>query len=98
LLQGLASMGPRHLPFCVTLTDKQVLETANRNLGSIKPEQEQQLQLLFERAVALDLISQRELALSVLHRQGCLVLDCPPEDLTNNIVNKYLQIKLRNSL
>ncbi len=98
LLQGLSSMSPRHLPFCVTLTDKQILQTANRQLSSVKPEQDKQLQLLFERAVATDLISQRELALSVLQRQGCLVLDCPPEDLTNNIVNKYLQIKMRNTL
>ena len=98
LLQGLSSMSPRHLPFCVTLTDKQVLQTANRKLTSIKPEQDKQLHLLFERAVATDLIAQRELALSVLQRQGCLVLDCPPEDLTSNVVNKYVQIKMRNSL
>ncbi|HEY9758589.1 MAG TPA: DUF58 domain-containing protein [Oculatellaceae cyanobacterium] len=98
LLQGLSSMSPRHLPFCVTLTDKQIAAKANSKLSSIEPEREGQLHMLFERAVALELLNQRELALSVLQRQGCLVLDCPPEELTTNLVNKYLQVKARNKL
>jgi uncharacterized protein (DUF58 family) len=98
LLQGLSSMSPRHLPFCVTLTDKEIAVKAKSKLNAAEPDKESQLHMLFERAVALDLLNQRELALSVLQRQGCLVLDCPPEELTTNLVDRYLQIKARNTL
>jgi uncharacterized protein (DUF58 family) len=99
LLQGLSSLSPRHLPFCVTLKDKQVTEMANRELTAlVDDDRQKKLDMVFERAVAIDLLDQRELALSVLQRQGCLILDCAPEDLSNKVVNKYLDIKMRNSL
>jgi uncharacterized protein (DUF58 family) len=99
LLQGLANLSPRHLPFCVTLKDKQVTEVANRELTNVDDEDRQKkLDTVFERAVAIDLLEQRELALSVLQRQGCLILDCAPEELSNKVVNKYLEIKMRNTL
>ena len=99
LLQGLSSLSPRHLPFCVTLKDKQVTETANKELTNmLDDDRQKKLDMVFERAVAIDLLEQRELALSVLQRQGCLVIDCAPEDLSNKVVNKYLDIKMRNSL
>jgi uncharacterized protein (DUF58 family) len=98
LLQGLSNLSPRHLPFCVTLKDKQVIETTKKELTAFDDNREKKLASVFERAVAIDLLEQRELALSVLQRQGCLILDCAPEDLSNRLVNKYLEIKMRNSL
>ncbi len=90
LLSGLANLSPRHLPFCVTLRDREVdriSETAsNTVLGIMK------------RAVASDLISQRELAFSHLVRRGCLLLDCPPQELSSKLVDKYLEIKARGIL
>lgn len=91
LLTGLASLTPRHLPFCVTLVDRQIEQVANtRNL--LRDE------MIYKRAVATDLIAQRELAFSQLVRRGCLVLDCPPQELSEKLVNRYLDIKQRGQL
>lgn len=91
LLAGLASLSPRHLPFCVTLRDRQIEQVAmTQNLL--------EEDLIYRRAVATDLIAQRELAFSHLVRRGCLVLDCPPQDLSEKLVNRYLEIKQRGQL
>lgn len=91
LLTGLSSLAPRHLPFCVTLRDRQIEQVAmTKNLIEDS--------LIFKRAVATDLITQRELAFSHLVRRGCLVLDCPPQELSEKLVNRYLEIKQRGQL
>ena len=91
LLTGMASLNPRHLPFCVTLRDRQVEQIAHStNIGDIDD--------IYKRGVATDLIAQRELAFSHLLRRGCLVLDSPPQDLSNKLVDRYLEIKARGRL
>ncbi len=90
LLSGLANLAPRHLPFCVTLKDRQ--------MDSIASEHKISTEQIYRRAVATDLISQRELALSVLTRRGCMVLDCPPQELSDKLIDKYLEIKARGRL
>lgn len=90
LLAGLASLSPKHLPFCVTLKDRQVDQVAaDRSLA---------LDNIYRRAVATDLQAQRELALSVLQRRGCLVLDSPPQELSTQLVDRYLAIKAQGRL
>ena len=91
LLSGLAGLSPRHLPFCVTLRDRQVDSIASDNKLITTDK-------VFRRAIATDLIAQRELAFSHLARRGCLVLDCPPADLSNKLVDRYLEIKARGLL
>lgn len=90
LLSGLASLSPRHLPFCVTLRDREVDQIAENK--------SEDLAGIMKRAVASDLIAQRELAFSHLVRRGCLLLDCPPNDLSSKLVDKYLEIKARSLL
>ncbi|MDP3509399.1 MAG: DUF58 domain-containing protein [Candidatus Melainabacteria bacterium] len=104
LLSGLASLAPRHLPFCVTLKDRQVVELANSNAEALKAKARETkkkndtVEAIYKKAIAIDLLSQRELALSVLTRRGCLVLDCPPQDLSDKLVEKYLEVKSRARL
>lgn len=104
LLSGLANLAPRHLPFCVTLKDRQVVDLANRNAEALKAKARETkkkidtVEAIYKKAIAIDLLSQRELALSVLTRRGCLVLDCPPQDLSDKLVEKYLEIKSRARL
>lgn len=101
LLSGLASLAPRHLPFCVTLKDRQIAQYAGRELALIGQEKKQSHELqeaIYQKAVAIDLGSQRELALSVLTRRGCLVLDAPPQELSDRLVDKYLEVKSRGRL
>jgi len=100
LLAGLASLSGRHLPFCVTLKDRQVLALANSTVEfeNKKAVLEVDMDAAFKRAVAIDLLAQRELSLSVLQRRGCLILDCPPQDLSTRLVDTYLEIKKRARL
>lgn len=105
LLAGLASLSSRHLPFCVTLKDRQVLQIANPDkyarAGSDQAISKNNVVVaddIFRRAVATDLLAQRELALNVLQRRGCLVLDCPPQELSDKLVDSYLEIKTRARL
>ncbi len=94
LLAGLASLSSKHLPFCVTLKDRQVIKTAMRQVKSEELTQDNEIvEEIYRRAVATDLLAQREIALSVLQRRGCLVLDCPPQELTTKLLDSYLEIK-----
>lgn len=98
MLAGLASLSGRHLPFCVTLKDRQVTQMSHQGILKDGLDKSIPIDQIYQRAVACDLISQRELALSVLHRRGCLVLDCPPQDLSDKLVDTYLEIKTRGRL
>ncbi len=98
MLAGLASLSGRHLPFCVTLNDRQVTKMSHQGVLKDGLDKSVPIDQIYQRAVACDLLSQRELALSVLQRRGCLVLDCPPQDLSDKLVDAYLEIKTRGRL
>jgi uncharacterized protein (DUF58 family) len=90
LLQALGRMAPRYLPFCVTLRDPQIDRQAadfSLNVGEN-----------FERAVALDLLAQRRKAFVLLQQRGVLVLDAPANQISEQLVDRYLQLKLKNRL
>ena len=90
LLAALGRLTPRYLPFCVTLRDPQVDQQAHTVT--------EDLPSTYERAVALDLIAQRQLAFSTLKQRGVLVLDAPANQITEELVDRYLQLKARNQL
>ena len=94
LLSGLASLSGKHLPFCVTLKDRQITQVANLRHGE-EAKKEEIVNSIYRRAVATDLLSQRELALSVLQRRGCLILDAPPQELSDKLVDAYLDVNRR---
>ncbi len=90
LLGALARLTPRYLPFCVTLRDPQVDVIANSlNTNIIGG---------YNQAVALDLINQRKLAFANLQQKGVLVLDAPANQISEQLVDRYLQLKMRNRL
>lgn len=103
LLAGLASLAGKHLPFCVTLKDRQIIDMANRVTfyqSQIAHNGKKAVSAddIFRRAVATELLAQRELALTVLVRRGCMVLDCPAQELSNKLIENYLDIKRRAKL
>ena len=81
---------PTHLPLCVTLQDEQVVG-ASRRICETAPQ-------MYERTVALDLLSERRRILESLHRLGAVILDSPPGDLSVGVVNRYLELKSRQLL
>lgn len=90
LLQALIRMAPRYLPFCVTLRDPQIDRCAQTFSTKIEAN--------FERAVALDLLAQRQKAFANLKQKGVLVLDAPANQISEQLVDRYLQLKLQNRL
>ncbi len=90
LLLALGRMTPRYLPFCVTLRDPQVDQQAHQFTTDVTES--------YGRAVALDLLAQRQVAFAILKQKGVLVLDAPANHITDELVDRYLQLKLRNQL
>lgn len=90
LLSAMARLTPRYLPFCVTLRDPQVDIQANTFTNNISDS--------YARAVALDLLAQRQVALATLKQKGVLILDAPAHQMTEQLVDRYLQLKARNQL
>jgi uncharacterized protein (DUF58 family) len=90
LLSALGRLTPRYLPFCVTLRDPQV-DIQSQMTGAEVIEG-------YTRAVALDLLSQRQLAFMNLKQKGVLVLDAPADRISDRLVDRYLQLKARNQL
>ncbi|MGB6169309.1 MAG: DUF58 domain-containing protein [Geitlerinemataceae cyanobacterium] len=90
LLAAMQRLTPRYLPFCVTLRDFGVDAIANTPTLDIPQ--------TYDRAVALDLLAQRQVAFAQLRQKGVLVLDAPAETLSNQLVDRYLQLKARNQL
>lgn len=90
LLAALSRLAPRYLPFCVTLRDPQVDRLAHTFTEDVTN--------TYVRAVALDLLAQRQVAFAQLKQKGVLVLDAPANQITDQLVERYLQLKARNQL
>ena len=90
LLGAMVKLTPRYLPFCVTLRDPTV-DTIAHNMTN-------NLQDTYKRAVALDLLSQRQVAFAGLKQKGVLVLDAPCNNISEQLVDRYLQLKRRSLL
>jgi uncharacterized protein (DUF58 family) len=94
LLVSLGRLAPRYLPFCVTLRDPEIDRIANSTPGP----DDDRVTAAYERSVALDLLAQRQVAFEELKRKGVLVLDAPANQISEQLVDRYLQLKLRNQL
>ena len=90
LLGAMIRLTPRYLPFCVTLNDPIVEQVAHTPTDNIKD--------TYARAVALDLLAQRQVAFAKLRQRGVLVLDAPCDRVSEELVDRYLQLKARNLL
>ncbi len=90
LLAALSKLAPRYLPFCVTLRDPQVDRLAHTFSENITG--------AYVRAVSLDLLAQRQVAFAQLKQKGVLVLDAPANQIADQLVERYLQLKARNQL
>lgn len=90
LLAAMSRLTPRYLPLCVALRDPAV----DRRAAAFAPT----VDAAFARAVALDLIAQRQIAFTTLQQQGVLVLDTPADRVSKTLVDRYLLLKARNRL
>jgi len=90
LLSALARLRPRYLPFCVTLRDPYINEQADSPATDVDS--------AYTRAVALDLLAQRQVAFAQLRQKGVMVLDAPANGISELLVEQYLRIKAKNQL
>ncbi len=90
LVRALRLLRPVHLPLCVVMEDPAVLQAATVPLETEAH--------LFERAAGLELLNERRHLVERLHRNGALVLQCPAEQLSVQVVNRYLVLKARQTL
>lgn len=90
LLSAMIHLSPRYLPCCVALRDPEVDQQAHAVTST--------LMSTYSRAVALDVLTQRQLALAQLKQRGVLVLDAPAHHMSNQLVDRYLHLKARNLL
>ena len=90
LLSAMMRLTPRYLPFCVTLRDPVIDRIAHSPTDNSQD--------TYARAVALDLLVQRQVAFAKLRQRGVLVLDAPCDRLSKELVDRYLQLKARNLL
>jgi uncharacterized protein (DUF58 family) len=90
LLSAMGRLAPRYLPFCVTLRDPQVDRRAKEFTADVGEN--------YARGVALDMLADRAAAFEKLRRRGVLVLDAPASQVSEQLVDRYLQLKLRNQL
>ena len=85
LVGQLGAFYPRHLPMCVTLSDPVVLDTARRAPYNVDA--------IYQRAMAEQVLDERQLWLNRLQQQGVMTLDIPAYELTASLINKYLEMK-----
>lgn len=90
LLRQLRALHPHHLVLCATLADAEVV-----GLARATPEETPQV---YRKAVALQVLSDREAALAFLRQRGIQVVDAPADRLTPETINRYLQLKARSLL
>jgi uncharacterized protein (DUF58 family) len=90
LLSAMARLRPRHLPFCITLRDAHIDHQAQQMTTAVDA--------TYERAVALDLLHQRDAAFAQLKQRGVLVLDAPADQISEPLVAAYLRIKTQGRL
>ena len=90
LLGAMIRLTPRYLPFCVTLRDPLVDRIAHSPTDNTRD--------TYSRAVALDLLAQRQVSFATLRQRGVLVLDAPCDRINEKLVDRYLQLKARNLL
>jgi uncharacterized protein (DUF58 family) len=87
LLRGLM---PRHLALCVLLRDRDVDQLV---AGEVKDPRE-----LYVRGAAAEAILWREALIRDLKSAGVLVLDAYPEQMTPQVVKRYVEVKARQLL
>lgn len=90
LLGAMTRLAPRYLPFCIALRDPQVDQLAQTPTTKVTD--------AYSRAVALDLLAQRQVAFAQLKQKGVLVLDTPAHQMSDQLVERYLQLKAKNLL
>ncbi len=90
IIAYMARYARHHLPLAVTLANPEVAAVADEPLTR-HPDP-------YSKAVAIDVLTAREEALTAMRRQGVEVLDADPHALMHDVIDRYLRIKATRRL
>ncbi len=90
LLANIRLLVRRHLVLCAALSDYELYE-----LAAQPPDEPREL---YERTVATALLADRRRALAGLWDRGVIGFDATPENLSVEVLNRYLEVKARARL
>ena len=88
LMTNLARAASRHLVLCVVLVEPRMAEIA-----ASEPRTPREM---YVKAAACQMLLQRQIALEKMRNRGILVLESPPEQLTIQLIRRYLEIRKAN--
>lgn len=77
-----------HRVVCVTVSDPNIVQAAKLN-----PETPADV---YQKAVAQQVLQDRRQAISILRRRGVWTIDSPPESLSADLINHYMDLKSRS--
>ena len=89
-IRELSMLRPRHLPIAVTLQDPLMNQMVHRDIVTRKD--------VFRKAVAIQMQDDRKNAIAKLTSRRVGVVDAPADQLSIELVNRYLQIKANQQL
>ncbi|HEX5137198.1 MAG TPA: DUF58 domain-containing protein [Planctomycetota bacterium] len=87
MIDNLARLSRRHLVLFVTLRDPELVEMAHARPAA--------LDVLHRAVVAADFVRERDRVLRKLARLGVHTIDVPPQRVTTDLLNRYLEVKRR---
>jgi uncharacterized protein (DUF58 family) len=88
MLDAVPMIADLHRVVCVTVSDPNILQAAK----SIPTDSAG----VYRKAVATQVLQERRAAITVLKRRGVWTIDNPPEDLSADLINHYLDLKSRS--
>lgn len=88
ILDAIPMIEQLHRVVCVTVSDPNIVQSAK-----LVPETSADV---YAKAVATQVLQERRQAITVLRRRGVWTIDSPPEDLSADLINHYLDLKSRS--
>lgn len=88
ILDSIPMLEERHRVVCVTVSDPNILAAANHT-----PEVSREV---YSKAVAMQVLQERRQAINALKRRGVWTIDSPPQDLSADLINHYLDLKAKS--
>ncbi len=88
ILDAVPMISDLHRVVCVTVSDPNILAAAK----SVPTDSAG----VYRKAVATQVLQERRAAISVLKRRGVWTIDSPPEELSADLINHYLDLKSRS--
>jgi uncharacterized protein (DUF58 family) len=85
LISHTATLSRNNLVLVVTISDPEVHTTARQEISDSLS--------VYQRAVATQLLDERQIRIDNLRRQGVLTLDVPANELSTAVINQYLELK-----